>query len=109
LALVGPPGVGKSNLVWAVADHLASKQGKSALWVSHRVFGEKWTVRRFIPEKGVFGITGCPILLSDILELDVANVDVLTLDAPTKSTDTTSIDGIAAFEWATKDSMRIGY
>lgn len=109
LALVGPPGVGKSNLVWAVADHLAGKKGKSALWVSHRVFGEKWTVRRFIPDKGVFGITGCPLLLSDILELDVANVDVLILDAPTNADDNTSIDGIAAFEWATKDSTRIEY
>ena len=109
LALVGPPGVGKSNLVWAVADHLAGKKGKSALWVSHRVFGEKWTVRRFIPDKGVFGITGCPLLLSDILELDVANVDVLILDAPTNADDNTSIDGIAAFEWATTDCTRNEY
>jgi hypothetical protein len=92
-----------------VADHLAGKKGESAFWLSHRVFGKKWTMRRFIPDKGVFGITCCPLLLSNILELDMANVDVLILDAPTSSTDETRIDCIAAFEWATKDSMRSGH
>jgi hypothetical protein len=70
IALIGTPRAGKSNLVWAVADHLASD--KTVLWVSHRLAGAAWKVRLFEPnQNGTSGcvseVTSCPNLLSEIL------------------------------------------
>jgi DNA replication protein DnaC len=48
-ALQGHPGAGKSNLVWAVADHLANMKQETVLWVSLRLPGGAWTVRLFRP------------------------------------------------------------
>jgi hypothetical protein len=85
LALVGHPGAGKRNLVWAVADYLASSSARTVLWVSHRVSGQDWEVRLFEPGRNgavgsLFEVTNCPTLLSEILSLEIfEHVDVLML------------------------------
>eukprot|EP00978_Attheya_sp_CCMP212_P017775 scaffold47860_cov39-Attheya_sp.AAC.1 len=57
VALLGNPGAGKSNLVWAVADYLACTSNKTVLWVSHQFSGQDWKVRLFEPNQN--GTSGC--------------------------------------------------
>ena len=47
VSLIGPPGSGKSNLVFAAAEHIAFTKKQSVLWVGRRVHGEKWHVKLF--------------------------------------------------------------
>ena len=107
LALLGPPGTGKSKLVWAVAEHIASKKRQTVLWVSRRISSQEWTVRLFKPKKEgvdkgeVFEVKNCPKDLTEILKHEVAGeVDVVILDALSKANDSeTGPDGMAAFNW----------
>ena len=114
LSLVGHPGAGKSNLVWAVADYLASESKKTVLKISRRFSKNPWEVKLFEPgdENGNAGrvstLTGCPKNLSDILKMDmVKDVQVLILDAPIKENDSASgEEGTAAFLWAGGDTRK---
>jgi hypothetical protein len=106
ISLSGAPGSGKSNLVWAAAEHLASKSNKKVMWLSRRIFNEQWTVRLFEPsttegKAGVYELTNCPAEIKDILKLEIAeSVDILILDAYTNAQDSASSgDGVAAFNW----------
>jgi hypothetical protein len=104
VSLIGHPGAGKSNLVWAVAHHLVTQKKETVLWASRREFKAKWELRLFAHDgknAHVYELENAPKKLSDILkEAVLANLSVLILDAPTVSKSETSADGVAAFEWA---------
>jgi adenylate kinase family enzyme len=97
IKFVGAPGTGKSNLVWAVAEHLAS-QGKSVVWASRRSKAEAWTVRQF-DGKCLNKCWDLPSTLGKILKLEAfSNTTVLILDSPLSVSD--GDDGIQGYEWA---------
>ena len=113
VSLLGHPGAGKSNLVWAVAHHLVSENRETVLWASHREFEEEWELRLFewdaqVGFGRVYELENAPKGLGDILAEDLLkDVNVLILDAPTTAKSETSVDGLAAFGWAGKKN-RIG-
>jgi hypothetical protein len=113
VSLIGHPGAGKSNLVWAVAHHLVTENKETVLWASRRDVNVKWQLRLFEHDGNtayVYELENAPKELSDILKDGLLNnLDVLILDAPTvsKSENPPSSDGVAAFEWAGKRG-RIG-
>ena len=96
---IGAPGTGKSNLAWAVAEHLGATQ--DVIWAGRRSNSDSWEVFQF---KGgiVYGFDDLPKQLSDILELDVfENSEVLIVDAPIDVSDAAqSNQGPAAYSWA---------
>eukprot|EP00978_Attheya_sp_CCMP212_P022149 scaffold65731_cov32-Attheya_sp.AAC.2 len=113
VSLIGHPGAGKSNLVWAVAHHLVTKNKQTVLWASRCDVKVKWELRLFEHDgktANVYELENAPEELSDILkEPLLKDLGVLILDAPTvsKSENPPSSDGVAAFEWAGK-TKRIG-
>ena len=98
---IGAPGTGKSNLVWAAAEHLAANKGEDVLWVSRRSQSEDWTVIQFKKE-GFFSFTDVPKKLSDILKSpDFADTSVLIISAPISIEDESQREqGAAAYAWA---------
>ena len=50
ISLVGPPGGGKSNLVFAAAEYIAFYKGQTVLWVGRRYNQESLTVKIFQPK-----------------------------------------------------------
>lgn len=111
VALVGPPGTGKSNLVWAAAEYIAGKKRQTVLWASACYSGAEWIVRLFKPKPtegndadagDVLELTNCPGSMEEILNHEVAeNAEVVILDAVMRLNDPkTSSDGNAAFKWA---------
>ncbi|KAG7372879.1 FIST domain containing protein [Nitzschia inconspicua] len=47
ISLVRPPGIGKSNLVYAAAEYIAFTKKKNVLWVGHRIAQQKMVVKLF--------------------------------------------------------------
>ena len=115
ISVVGPPGIGKSTLVFAAAEHIAYARKKSVLWVGRRVEGEKWNVKLFSASDNAdaAGDLIQPDVskwssLEEILDLPLfaRDVKVLVVDAPTRANTSTTGDagtGIAALEWAGKN------
>jgi hypothetical protein len=76
VTLIGNPGDGKSNLVWAVADFLACDSGKKVLWLSRQFSGQAWKVRFFEPKQN--GTPGCVTGARPIVKYSVARVTRLS-------------------------------
>ena len=101
ISLVGPPGIGKGNLVFAAAEHIAYAKKKSVLWMGCRVKDEKWAVKLF--SDGDLSQLPVSKSLDEIWALPpVSNVEVLVVDAPTRANTSNGNAGITAFEWAGK-------
>ena len=110
ISLVGPPGSGKSNLVFAAAEYIASTQGKRVLWVGRRFHDQSWKVKLFCPKpkdeqtKGAGDLLEqdeSTLSLEEMLKLPMAkDVQVLVVDAPTQANTQTGAVGAAAFRWA---------
>lgn len=112
VSLIGHPGTGKSNLVWAVEHYLVAKTEATVLWASRHDAAETWQLRLFERDTDenprIYQLENAPKELRDILEEPVLeHLQVLILDAPTrtKSTHPPSDDGVAAFEWAGKEDQ----
>jgi hypothetical protein len=99
IEFIGAPGTGKSNLAWAVGEHLGTTG--DVIWAGRRSNSHDWTVFQF---KGgdVYGLDDLPKALSDILKLDAfKHSDVLIVDAPIDVTDAAQANqGPAAYGWA---------
>ena len=112
IAVIGSPGSGKSNLVYAAAESLAYKGKTAVLWVGRRYRDKPWKVRFFWPSKGER--SACleepeneSTDIKEILKLEKARqIEVLILDAPTRSDDESVYDGAAAFAWAGGDKRK---
>ena len=107
ISLVGPPGIGKSNLMFAAAEHIAFKKKKTVLWVDRRYPEESWTVKLFSANKqaagDLFVHNTAEKSLVKILRLPLAkDVEVLIVDAPTQANSPTGEAGAEAFQWAGK-------
>ncbi len=106
VSLIGHPGAGKSNLVWAVAHHLVTQNKETVLWASRRDGGAEWELRLFEHKDNsafVYEFENAPEKLGEILMDDLLkDLSVLIIDAPTVSKSQTppSYDGLAAFQWA---------
>ena len=110
LELIGAPGAGKSNLVWAAAEHLGTETtGDNVLWASRRYKGEKWNVIQFL-EGAVYEYSDLPKTLDEILKLkDFSETTVLILDSPLSISDMTDTDNVhAAYAWTGRTGVRDG-
>eukprot|EP00978_Attheya_sp_CCMP212_P009596 scaffold22759_cov54-Attheya_sp.AAC.5 len=114
ISLIGAPGSGKSKLVWAAAEYLASTSKKRVMWVGRCSVNSEWTVRLFEPSTtegeagGVYELINCPDTVKDILMLEIADiVDILIVDAFTNAGDSASGGaGGAAFDWTGNEFRR---
>jgi len=99
IEFIGAPGTGKSNLAWAVAEHLGTTE--DVIWVGRRSNSHRWEVFQF-RDGNVYGFDDLPKQLSDILELDAFdNSEVLIVDAPIDVSDAAQFNqGPAAYSWA---------
>lgn len=110
IAVIGSPGSGKSNIVYAAAESLAYKRKTPVLWLGRRLRNKRWQVRFFWPSAGeksacLEELENKSKDIEEILRLEKAQqVEVLILDAPTRSDDESSYDGAAAFAWAGGDT-----
>ncbi|KAG7340286.1 hypothetical protein IV203_023829 [Nitzschia inconspicua] len=113
ISLVGPPGIGKSNLVYAAAEYIAFKKKKNVLWVGHRIAQEKLVVRLFSADiqaaGNLFEYKTNELSVRKIMQLPTfEDVEVLILDAPTQANNETGRAGTEAFEWAGKRERESG-
>lgn len=98
---IGAPGTGKSNLVWAVAEHLGTAKGMDVIWAGRRSNADRWEVFQF-KDGIVYGFENLPEGLSVILQLgSLRNSNVLIVDAPIDVSDAGQLNqGPAAYRWA---------
>ena len=114
--VIGPPGVGKSNLVFAAAEHIAFTKKQNVLWVGQRTLKEPFSVKLFQKADD----SGNPAVLirydtdafiadrssplRKIFHLATAkNVEVLIVDSPTQAENGfDDLLGTRAFEWTGK-------
>ncbi|KAG7372884.1 hypothetical protein IV203_033608 [Nitzschia inconspicua] len=113
ISLVGPPGIGKSNLVYAAAEYIAFKKKKNVLWVGRRIPQEKLVVKLFSADiqaaGNLFEYKTNESSVGKIMQLPTfEDVEVLILDAPTQASNKTAQAGTDAFEWAGKRERESG-
>jgi hypothetical protein len=99
IEFIGALGTGKSNLAWAIGEHLGTME--DVIWAGPQSNSHDWTVFQF---KGgsVYGFDDLSKKLLDILKLDAfKHSDLLIVDAPIDVADAAQANqGPTAYGWA---------